>query len=368
MIKMQIRHDEPAMLEKLKDMTIWIERKLDKDISLSSYATREDLLIGSKRTMKKKTLRKGNCVSVFFSEPSASKIPSSCKSGDILLGKAFYCSGESSLPGDGKCPGGFPVSFTVGPKMEKSSSEEIPEPKDTRSSEERLKDAIRDLEVDQLGKLTSVEKESGEFERTYERLYKEFPTHIPLLIAHLNHLDTSKKRTDFLPKIIEAADKVIAEISEDELALHFGKKHDNEDPEKVAKRKDFEKKRQYLIEAYVRKADAFISMKDDESAKEKFVQVLKKLKDWVDIESNGKYAALTIERDIRLQRYGIALKCINKYILKSNGKDTGGVKPLSKLALIERRCKILKQLKFDALLKREKTAKIIASPKSYKLF
>jgi hypothetical protein len=27
-LKMQVRHDDPTMLEKLKDMTIWIERKI----------------------------------------------------------------------------------------------------------------------------------------------------------------------------------------------------------------------------------------------------------------------------------------------------------------------------------------------------
>ena len=34
-IRLQVRHDNPGMLEKLNDMGIWIERKLEKDISLS---------------------------------------------------------------------------------------------------------------------------------------------------------------------------------------------------------------------------------------------------------------------------------------------------------------------------------------------
>jgi tripeptidyl-peptidase-2 len=368
-IKMQVRHDDPAMLEKLKDMTIWIERKLEKEISMSCYATREDLLVGGKRTMKKRTLRKGTCCSVFFSEPSSTKIPSSCKEGDVLMGSASYCSGEASLPGEGKRPNGFPISFTVGPKTEKvPSEEEVVEPKDERTSEERLNEAICDLKVDQLTKLTSAEKESGVFETTYSELWKQYPNHIPLLMANLKYLDDSKKRSESLEKIVDAADRVIAQISEDELALHFGKKVDKEDPKKAKQNKDLEKKKQQFLEALVRKALCFAEMMDREGAGQQFEETLGKLKEWVDIDANGKYAALAIERDSRLKRYGLVLKRINKLISKSNGKETGGVKPFSKADLLEKRCEILKTLGYSALAKRDEAMKLRAKPQDFMLF
>lgn len=357
------------MLEKLKDMTIWIERKLEKEISLSCYTTREDLLLGSKQTMKKRTLRKGNCDSVFFSEPSSSKIPSSCKEGDVIMGNASYCSGEASLPGDGKRPDGFPISFNVGPKIEKSSAEgEVPEPKDERTSEERLKEAIRDLKVDQLTKLTSAEKENGVFETTYTELWKQYPNHIPLLMANLKYLDDSKKRSESLEGINDAADKVIAQISEDELALHFGKKVDKEDPTKVKQNKDLEKKKQYFLEALVRKALCIAELLDQEGAGATFDETVGKLREWVDIDSNGKYAALAIERDTRLKRYGLVLKRVNKLIAKSNGKDTGGVRPYSKASLLQKRCEILKLLGYSALVKRDEAMRLIANPPDFMPF
>jgi tripeptidyl-peptidase-2 len=370
-IKMQVRHDDPAMLDKLKDMTIWIERKLDKEVPLSAYATREDLLIGgNKRSIRKRTLRKGMGASVFFSEPaSSSKLPSSCKAGDILMGTAYYASGEASLPGDGKRPGGFPISYTLGPKMENkpaASEAEVAEPKDERTPEQRLSEAIRDLKVDLLGKLTSAEKDSGKFEEIYAELWKEYPSHVPLLMTNLKCLDGLKKRSEILPQIEEAADKVIAQISEDELALHFGKKLDKDDPEKVKRNKELEKKKSHLIEALVRQAHAFCEMKTDE-APSKFDKTLDKLKAWVDIDSNGKYAALAIERDCRASRYGLALKRINKLLTK-NGKDSGGIKPLTKADLFEKRCEIFKQLGYDALVKRDQAMRLVAAPNDYKLF
>jgi tripeptidyl-peptidase-2 len=366
-IKMQVRHDDPAMLEKLKDMTIWIERKLDKEISLSAYSSREDLLVGGKRSMRKQTLRKGSCASVFFSEPPASKLPSSCKTGDVLMGTAFYGCGEVSLAGDGKRPNGFPITYTVGPKLEKAATEgDVAEPKDERTPQERLNEAIRDLKVDQLGKLTSAEKDDGKFEEIYAELEKEYPSHVPLLLANVKYLDGLKTRLDCLPQIVEAADKVIVQISEDELALHFGKKQDKEDPEKVKRNKEMEKKKSQLIEALVRKAHAFAEMKTEEAQK-KFQETLDKLKDWADIDANGKYAALGIERDCRGGRHGAALKRINKLLTK-NGKDSGGVKPMSKADLLEKRAAIFKELGYDALVKRDQAMKLVAAPKDYKLF
>jgi tripeptidyl-peptidase-2 len=367
-IKMQVRHDDPSMLEKLKDMTLWIERKAEKEISLTAYATREDLLVGGKRSMKKRTLRKGSCTSVFFAEPAASKLPSSCKTGDVLMGSCTYASGEGSLPGDGKRPNGFPVTYLVGPKMDtKPPTEgEVAEPKDERTAEERLSDAIRDLKVSQLDKLTTEEKDAGKFEELYSAIEKEYLNHVPLLMVNLKYLDSLKTRPDILPKIVEAADRVIAEISEDELALHFGKKQDKEDPEKVKKNKEMEKKKGNLIEALVRKALAFADSKEEDSPS-KFDQTLGDLKSWAEIDSNGKYVSLALERDCRAGRQGLALKRINKLLTK-NGKDTGGVKPLSKSDLLEKRAAIFLELGYSALHKRDKAMKFVAAPTDYKLF
>lgn len=110
----------------------------------------DEALMSGKKAMSKRTLKKGSCASVFFSEPPVSKLPSSAKALDVVTGNAFFASGERSLPGDGKRPGGFPISYTVGPKPEKSSSSDSNdggggEIKEERTMNERLDEPIRDL-------------------------------------------------------------------------------------------------------------------------------------------------------------------------------------------------------------------------------
>jgi tripeptidyl-peptidase II len=367
-LKMQVRHEEPSMLEKLKDMTLWIERKMDKDISLTAFSTREDLLVGGKRSMKKRTLRKGSMASVFFAEPSSGKIPSSCKPGDILTGSYTLESGEASLPGDGKRPGGFPVAYVVGPKMEKPTSEpEVAEAKDPRTPEERIGEAIRDVKVSQLEKLTKEELDQGKFQTLYSDLIEEYPAYVPLIMTYLKFLDGLEARQENLESIIEVADQVISLIPEDELALHFGRKHDKEDPEKVKKNKNMEKKKSYLVEALTRKALA-LSEYTTVDAPKMFDSTLEVLKSWVDIDSNGKYARFALERDIRAKNFGLALKRINKLLLK-NGKDTSGaIKPLSKSDLLAIRAAVFQQTGYKALYKRDKALKFVDSPADYKLF
>jgi tripeptidyl-peptidase II len=365
-IRMQVRHGSPAMLEKLTDMVLWVERKLDKEITLSAYEMRESMIVG-KRTLKRRTIRKGQCASVFFSEPTPSKIPQICKSGDILIGTTFYASGESTLPGQGKRPSGFPIAYVVGPKMDKASSSdpaEASEPKDERTAEGKMFDAIRDVKVEQLGKLTSSEKEMGKFETLFIALEKEYPGHLPLLMANLKHIEGLKNRSEKLPELVSAADKVIAVISEDTLAMHFGKKVDKEDPYQVKANKEMEKNKSFLVEALARKALAVSEMTTSHDSTA-FDEVVRKLKAWVDIEANGKYAALVIERDCRSGLYGLALKRINKLLSKPTKEGNGTIKALSKSDLLARRAQIFEKLGYLALVHREKSTRLVAAPKDY---
>ncbi|KAL3918698.1 MAG: hypothetical protein SGARI_007393, partial [Bacillariaceae sp.] len=181
------------------------------------------------------------------------------------------------------------------------------------------------------------------------------------------YLDGLKAREEALPKVIEAANAVLAEISEDELALHFGKKLDKEDPEQVKKNKEMEKRKTALTETLARQAFAYSEMTVDDAA-ENFTSTLNTMKAWVDIDSNDKYAGLAIERHIRAGRHGLALKRVNKILGKFSGKDTGGVKPLTKADLIEKRASLFKQLGYEGLVKREAAMKLVASPASYALF
>ena len=230
-IRAQIRHDDPSKLETLKDMVVWIERSLEKDITLSIYPTKEALMTGN-GSFKRLTLRKDSSTSLYVAEPPYSKLPSGCKTGDLLKGSITFAAGDSSLPGDGKRPGGYEVSYSVGPKPKKSSSDssESLEPKDERTAEEKMNEAVRDLKIEHLGKLSKKEKEDGQFDQLFAKLDKEYSDFLPLHMARLKYLDSREKRSENLAEIVTAADAVVRRISEDELALHFGRKIDSESP------------------------------------------------------------------------------------------------------------------------------------------
>jgi tripeptidyl-peptidase-2 len=354
-------------------MTIWIERKLEKEIPLSVYATKEGMMVG-KNSMKKQTLRMGTHTSIFFAEPPTAKIPSACKPGDILFGTAYYASGDASLPGDGKRPKGWSISYLVGPKPAKATTDPTaPEIPDERTVMEKMNDAVRDLKIELLGKLTQKEKEEGKFEEVYAMLEKEYPGHLPLLVAGLKNADSDngkKKRKDRLNLVVEAADKIIKEIDQAELALHFGKNHDKEDPKAIKEHKEMEEKKRYFVEALARKARAYADMdgNNDNTTKD-FDETLAELKKWVDIDSDQKYAVLVLERDRRAGRFGSMLKLLNA-LLKKNGETTtkDGICPMSKADILARRAKVLMDLGYTELVDYDSKRKILSSPKSFMLF
>jgi tripeptidyl-peptidase-2 len=363
-IRMQVRHDKPEMLEKLKDTIIWIERKLDKEISLSVYTSKENLMVGSD-SFKRRTLRKGCNCSVFFAEPPASKLPTGYKAGDILFGKAHFESGDSSLPGDGKCPGGYAVSYVAPPKPAKGKdgAATTPDAPDERSVEQKMAEAVRDLKVEYLGKLTKEEKEKGKFEELYAMLEKEYGDHLPLLLEGLKHVDNEKKRKDRLDKVVEAADKIISQVSEDELALHFGKNHEKDDPKAAKERKEMTEKKATLCEAWARKARALIDQADKG---DDFDAALKELKKWINIDKEDKFVILVLEREKKAKRYGALLKFLNSLVDKDCSK--GGICSLSKSDIMSRRAEVLDALGYSALFEYDKAWRVISNPKAYKLF
>ena len=365
-IRLQVRHDKPEMLEKLKEMEIFIERKLEKPIDLTAYSTQENRMCGD--AMKKRNLRKGTCASVILAEPSRSKLPKECKCGDILEGTVTHEAGSSELSGAGKRPGGYPVRFVVGPKMDAKSTADAkgkePELPDERSVSEKIEEAVKALKVSELEKLSGGKgsEDEDKFKDLFDSLKTEYPDHLPLLIAGLKHYDHKDRRDGNLDKILEIADGTISLIDEKELAAHFGTSYDKEDAKACKEHKDMEEKKSQLVEVLARKARA-AGDKDDG-----FDEALKHLKKWADVDSDLKYSSLVLQRDSRAERWGSVLKLLNG-LIKKNGEDTkGGICPLSKKELLERRASLFTKLGYSHLKESDDKWRVIASPKSFALF
>jgi len=259
--------------------------------------------------------------------------------------------------------------FEVGPKPAKDAPAEAekPEPTVKPTATEKLDDAVRDLKIDHLGKLTPKEKEEGKFEEMYAAIEKDYPDHLPLHMAKLQKLDTDPKRSELLDDIISAADAIVSRISEDTLALNLGRKVDDTDGDALKERETISEQKTLLIEALVRLALACADTKTEE-ASIKFEKTVKRLQGWVDLETETKYAALNIQKEVRAKRYGLALKQINQLLAKDAKDLKEMIQPLGRSDLLKKRAEIFAKLGFPLLVEYDKSTRVIACPKNYAPF
>jgi tripeptidyl-peptidase-2 len=376
-LRLQVRHDQPDMLSKLKDQVIWIERKISKEISLSTYASKEAMMTESKAFVKR-SLQKGTSLVAFFAEPAADKLPKGSKSGDVLVGTVNYESSDGNLPGSGKRPGGYSIRYVIGPSANgkddgKGKDPEVP---DERNEADKLEEAMLKMKVDHLQKLSTDDKDDTRFEALYDTIVKTQPNHIPLLMVLLNHQDQDRWRSKRLKRIVEVCDDILSKICQSELVNYYGITgyFDKEDGKACKERKEMDQKKDAIIEALARKARAIADMEKEngdsevESLGTTFDQSLTELRKWVDMTSNNKYAVLSLEKERRMGRPGLVLKLISKP-LEKDGEDTkGGICPLSKTDLLNRRAEVLESLGYSHLAENDKMWRLLSSPKEFAPF
>mmetsp|Transcript_8805 Transcript_8805/g.11071 ORF Transcript_8805/g.11071 Transcript_8805/m.11071 type:complete len:1292 (+) Transcript_8805:46-3921(+) len=365
-LRLQVRHDNVQKLELLKETTLWIERKLSSPLSLSAYESHSDM-VSDGRKFGRMQLRKGLSVAVFFKEPNMAKLPSECKDGDIMIGVATYEDQASSLPGATHKPGGTEIKFIIGTKFQskdKNAKAKAPESPDERSLDEKIEEEIKSVKVDELKKLMDKDNKSQEIEEYSKKLMKQYPDHLPLLMAMLRYYDKKDSRSEKLQSIIDTADLVINQVDQKELAAHFGSNHDEEDPKSTKERKVMEEKKTFLIEALARKSHAKVKYSDEE-----FNDSLKHLLKWVNVENDKKYAVLCLEKYKRSNRLGLMIKLLTS-LLENKGKDTNdGIFPLTYEDIIKERITIFRNLDYTHLVERDEAwLRISTTTKDYALF
>lgn len=257
----------------------------------------------------------------------------------------------------------------MGPKPSKESPPEAakPEPTVKPTVNDKLSDAIRDLKIEHLGKLSANEKEEGKFDELYTMMEQEYPDHLPLRMAKLKYLDKHDKRSEMLGEVAIAADAVISRIADDELALNLGRKVDDTDGDALKEREKIFDKKNMLVEALALQILAYAEMED---AAAKLDQSLTRLKLWCDIESETKFAVLNIEQKIRSNHYGLALKQVNQLLVKNGVKDYKKdlIKATSRSDLLKKRGEILAMLGYTLLVEYDQLSQIVDCPKQYAPF
>merc|ERR1719183_1158500 len=97
--RLQVRHDDTAMLEKLKTMPLSFDRKLEKPIALKAYPSFNNA-VSAQGDFGEIKVKGGVRTAIFFAIPVDEKFPDSVKVGDQLLGPVCY--GEPATPAAGK--------------------------------------------------------------------------------------------------------------------------------------------------------------------------------------------------------------------------------------------------------------------------
>ena len=184
-----------------------------------------------------------------------------------------------------------------------------------------LASTLREAEIAYLKSL-SAPKQDAEFEELATKLLKSHEDKLPILLARLHRLDNEKRRKEHLPKVVEAADAVLAEIDTDTLQKHFGQRVNEDDPEAVKEHKKFEKLRDTLTDTLYRKGRAIgyqelpdvikkFPVKDPEALNQAFEVNFQELARWVDT-TEKKWDLLHIRWLRRNERYGKALEILNR--------------------------------------------------------
>jgi len=367
-LRFHVRYDDRDQLEKLKAMVMMLDHELDSPIKLRFYTEPDGVILGT-HAFSSRTLTRGEQAMVYVAGPNADKLPSAAQPGDQLLGTISFGQPDASLPGAGKRPGGFDVSYVVPPKptAEKEAGGGDGDREDDKSEEEKIAEAIRDLKVARLAQLED-EEHSALFDRLAAEVLKDYPNHTPVLRARLHRADGAD-REESLAAVVAAADAVIAQVDQERLAAHYGVKLDAEDKEGAEVRKEMDKQKDALVDALHRKGKALFDMLEDKPAGERaetdaeetgdaaFEEAFAELGKWVDT-TDADYLDLHIEREQRQGRLGEAVRLVSKKIEDAEPKK----------ALYEQRIRLLDDLGWSHWKAYEEAWLLIRFPADYPRF
>jgi tripeptidyl-peptidase-2 len=363
-LRFHVRRDEVETLEPLKDMPLLVEIKLDKPVGLQFAADPDEVLEGGR--FGSQVLARDARARVWIATPDADDLPDEAKPGDELIGSLTLGDANERQEGEGHRPGGYRVVMTVPPKPEDTDKVDVAEDEEEeKSAEVELAEALRDFKVKQLEKLRG-EEDRALFDKLASEILAEYPNHLPVLLEKLKRAD-GEDREEHLPEVVAAADAIIAEIDQEALAAHYGRKLDEDDKDAKKVRKEMDEKKAALVEALHRKAKALFDMSGAEAGRpvtdaaaderKAFEAAFAELEKWVDTTDEA-YLDLHIDRAIARGELGEALKLVNGKIADN---------PPSK-DLCEQRIEILEALGWQSWAGYEREWLLLRFPVEYPLF
>jgi tripeptidyl-peptidase-2 len=256
-LRLHIRHADPAILNKVKNFPLPLDRPLPKPIALGLFASQSDAISGGAKYAAK-TLEKGQRDFLYVAAPAASQLPKAAAPGDSLVGSMTFGKADGNLMGPGKRPGGFVISCAVPPRSETkkpAAAQSTKKPKKI-SSAQSIKEAVLKLKIEKLSGYYAQDK-AADFDWLAKEILKDDPDNLETLIHRMKRWDgDGETRKRHLAEIVRAADEVIAQIDAKALQAHYGVKIDSNDEVATAKGKKMDKQRDILTDALYRKGRA----------------------------------------------------------------------------------------------------------------
>ncbi|KAL7107116.1 hypothetical protein ACP275_06G033500 [Erythranthe tilingii] len=338
-LQLYLRHDNVQYLEKMKQLVIFIEKKLDEkeSIQLSFYTQPDGPVIGNS-SFKSSVLIPGAKEAFYVAPPAKDKLPKGVAAGSVLVGAISYGKVSFGVNNEGKNPEKNPVSYSVSYIVPptpidvdkgKGSSSTC-----TKSVAEQLEEEIRDAKIRVLSNIKqSTDEGRSDWKKLSISLKSEYPKYTPLLAKILEALISQNNFEDKIhhyEEIVGAADEVIESIDTDELAKYFSIKSDPEEEGAEKTKKKMDTTRDQLADALYQKGLALAEIEllkgkkvvDKEDAKavegsstqpDLFEENFKELQKWVGVKSS-QYGTIFVIRERREGRLGTALKVLSDMI------------------------------------------------------
>ncbi|KAM0869156.1 hypothetical protein ACQ4PT_040859 [Festuca glaucescens] len=330
-LQLYIRHENVQFLEKLKQLVLFIERKLEKKdfIQLSFYSEPDGPIVGN-ATFKSSILVPGEPEAFYVGPPSTEKLPKGSPPGSVLVGSITYgiVSSFNKKEQNQHAPASYSILCVIPPSKIDDNTEKGVSVGTKKSVSERLNDEVRDTKIKFLSSLKQEnEDDKSAWTELVASLKSEYPKYTPLFAKILECVlqeSTADDKISHHKEVIVAADEVVDSIDKEELAKLLSLKPDPEDEESQKTKKKMEETRDQLADALYQKGLALAeieSLKPDESteasAKDVFEENYKELIKWVDAKTT-KYGTLTVLRERRCGRCGTALKVLNDMIQENS--------------------------------------------------
>lgn len=310
-LKVQLRHSDPKLLERMKSAIVHLDRPLSSSVGLKFYRNRPSATAGTS-AFQSATMLPGQRLALYVAAPDHNKVPKGTNQGDVLIGTVRYGATDDAEFGAGQKPGGYPVHYTV----------EIPVKAKSAATQGEVENTTQ-LRLAQLRKV-DFEKDRKKFDSLAKRLMKQDDNKLEVLRLKLHRLDTLEKRKQRLSAVVKAADDVIAMVDTGKLRSAFGTRANPENEDATKRRKDAEKQKEVLVDALYRKGRGLGYMElpeviekhpieDPKAHSKAFEANFAELRNWVDT-TDEKYFLLHVRRERRLGRRGNSLQLLNKFI------------------------------------------------------